>query len=345
MIVDKYLIISVFYLSISFASKAVTIYWFPLYVTALYFLHRNLFKSKGILYFFRKTFPYLFLLTILTLVFVSPSFVLHPIKTLRNVFEIFSYFANTTTEKYFDIYEIFNRWRFGFIDQIIGFLPFVLICLSILIPIFFRQRINRVSLFIFSYLCIIGLIFSIFGPSSEVLIASYTFPTILFLAMSGVFSLQFLNKFSIRIVFACLVGFLTAFNFYQNLDNSSGVRREAVNTYFIDSQSEQTMLKTSEIEILQEIIELDDNPFIVQSFLSPTPYSSMYTNTSVLFVFHNWKTVMNTRNIDWIVLPKSEYLSDDFFRSMNDEAFEFPDRSCNKVRETGVSIIFKCIDL
>lgn len=339
---SKYLLISIVFLSISFASKAVTIYWLPLYFVALYFVHAEYFKQREILFFYKRSSLYLTLTISFSLFFIAPSFVIQPIKTLNKVIEIFSYFAKTTTERYTDLSEVLNRVRFGFADQIIGTLPFVLIILSILAPILYHQRISRASVFLYLYICLVTLTFSFFGPTQKMLIASYSLPSILLFGIMGLFTLQYLVKPPTKIMFALLFGLLMILNFLQNLDGINGTRREALNTYYVDSRSEETQLKLLEIKNLQEIIKLDDDPSIVQSFLTPTAYSSMYTNISVLYVFHNWESIYNIENIDWIVLPKSEYSSDNFFESENSKEIKLRDRSCFKIQESNLSIVFQC---
>jgi len=338
----KNLYYSIILLSLAIASKLVTIFWLPLYFLSLYFIHINFFQKKGFKHVLKKISLYSVLITFFSLSFLSPSFIISPLKTLRKAIEMFSYFSRTNTQIYTDFPEITNRLVTAYFDQMIGFFSFTIIFLLALLPVFCKKKINLASIFICSYVFLIGLILSIYGPTYKFLIASYAFPALTFLALSGLFSLQILIEMRLKTIIAFFIGFFVILNFFLHLDTSKGDRQEGINTYIIDSQSIETKQKTLEIKELKKIIKLDEDPFIVQSFLTPTAYSSMYSKISVMYVFRNWKTVENINQIDWVLLPKNEYDTDKFFESQNGEVLQLGDRQCQNVKETIVSVILEC---
>lgn len=305
--------------SASVASKPVTIYWLPI-ILLIAIRYLRLHPTKNQIHlkssFLLKT--CIFQLVSI-LVFLSPYLLVSPWTTVTKLLSIFKYFSNTTTDFYTNPALIVSRFNNGFMDPLLGQIGFLFLLTLVLLNFFKTKKTGIFYLYI--YLVSIGLLFSVVGPTYPQLIASYTFPLLLFVIVILVLALSSEKSNATNVVASILLLISMIFNFIVQLDSDGKSRNLAINTYLIDSRSAENALKKMDISKIRENVQLDVDPIIVQSYRTPTVHSSMYSPTRVIYIFDNWETLANLSDADWVVLPRIEFLKNPFFRN-NDKKIE-----------------------
>lgn len=300
------------------------------------------FSKKGRFGSFVSLIKYGFLFILSFVFFSCPAIIFYPWSTLKTLIRTFIYFSVTTTSTYSNPSKIIERLINGYLS------PVIWISLLVMLIIYMTKAVKSKELnpIIFNIIPILiaGLLLSIHGPKYPPLVASYTFPSLI---LVQVFIGGLLLLYSNRITYGILILILSIgyCQFYTSLNDSN---KMSISTYFRDYYDRNTHVKIKQIAEIRNIIALDSDPLILQSFKVPTVYSPIYSNVNVLYVFDNWADYKSIENIDWIVITREEFanakIQISIFQSQAEPKnfIKFGNRNC-KIREAlEENIIIKC---